>query len=144
VPKHRLVATGSYDLGWGFSFSGKGEIASSTNLDAILGCPGATFPTTCNNGIGGSAFPIGVKIPNAIGYRDVDLSLAKKFDIWRDVKGVVRFDVLNVFNYTNYDPNAATWNYEGTYPNIVQPNYTANGPIVGFPRTLRLTGQLTW
>ncbi len=144
VPKHRLVATGTYDLPWGLQLAGRGEIASSTNLDAILGCPGGTFPATCNNGIGGNAFPIGVKIPNAIGYRDVDLSLSKRFGVYKDVNATARVDVLNLFNYTNYDPNAATWNYEGTYPNIAQPTYTANGPIVGFPRTVRLTAQLTW
>ena len=144
VPRHRLVATGSYDLPWGLRLSGKGEIASATYIDTILGCPGGTFPATCNNGIGGSAFPINAKIPNAIGYRDLDLSLAKSFDIWRDVKGTVRVDMLNVFNYTNYDPNAATWNPGARYPIIPQPNYTANGPIVGFPRTLRLTGNLSW
>ena len=142
VPKHRLVATGSYDLPWGLTLTGKGEIASATYLDTILGCPGGTFPATCNNGIGGSAFPINAKIPNAIGYRDVDLSLAKLFKIYGGISGTVRLDMLNVFNYTNYDPNAATWTQP--YPIINQPHYTANGPIVGFPRTLRLTGQLTW
>ncbi len=145
VPKHRLVATGSYDLPWGLQLSGKGEIASATYLDAILGCPGSgpnAFPAGCNNGIGGSAFPINAKIPNAIGYRDVDLSLAKLFKIYDGISGTVRVDMLNVFNYTNYDPNAATWPV--SYPIVPQPHYAANGPIVGFPRTLRLTGQLTW
>ena len=143
VPKHRLVATGSYDLPWGFSVSGKGEIASSTNIDTILGlpCNPGAAGSVCNQ-YGGGATPIGVKIPNAIGYRDLDLSLAKKFGVWKDVKAVVRFDVLNIFNYTNYDPGSATWG--PTYPNIVQPHYLANGPIVGFPRTLKLTGQITW
>jgi hypothetical protein len=144
VPKHRLVATGSYDLPWGLQLAGRGEIASSTNLDVILGCPGSTFPATCNNGIAGSAFPIGVKIPNAIGYRDVDLSLSKRFDVYKDVKATARVDILNIFNYTNYDPNAATWNPASTYPIIPQPHYTANGPIVGFPRTLKLTANLSW
>jgi outer membrane receptor for ferrienterochelin and colicin len=144
VPKHRLVATGSYDLPWGLQLAGRGEIASSTNLDVILGCPGSTFPATCNNGIAGSAFPIGVKIPNAIGYRDVDLSLSKRFDVYKDVKATARVDILNIFNYTNYDPNAATWNPASTYPIIPQPHYTANGPIVGFPRTVKLTANLSW
>ena len=138
VPKHRLVATGSYDLPWGLKVSGKGEIASATNLDVILGCP----LNTCNP-YGGNAYPIGVKIPNAIGYRDLDLSLARPFNIWREVKGTVRFDVLNVFNYTNFDPNAAVWSPAFGQP-IPQPHYNGTGPIVGFPRTLRLTGQLTW
>ena len=143
VPKHRLVATGSYDLGWGFSVAGKGEIASSTNIDTILGlpCNPGTAGSVCNQ-YGGGATPIGVKIPNAIGYRDLDVSLVKKFAVWKDVNAVVRFDVLNIFNYYNYDPNSATWG--ATYPNIVQPHYQANGPIVGFPRTLKLTGQITW
>jgi outer membrane receptor for ferrienterochelin and colicin len=159
VPKHRLVATGSYDLPGGFTLAGRGEISSATYLDMIFGCPfigpsppgvGSTFPTLCNNGIGGNAFPISAKIPNAIGYRDLDLSLAKKFNLFRDIKGTVRFDILNIFNYTNYDPNAATWTVKtsATFPSpyyiIEQPHYTANGPIVGFPRTLKLTGQLTW
>jgi hypothetical protein len=133
------VATGSYDLPWGFSVSGKGEISSSTNIDTILGLP---CPGPVCNAYGGNATPISVKIPNAIGYRDLDLSLAKKFGVWKDVKAVVRFDLLNVFNYTNYDPGSATWG--PNYPNIVQPHYLANGPIVGFPRTLKLTGQITW
>jgi outer membrane receptor protein involved in Fe transport len=137
VPKHRVVATGSYDLGWGVTVSGRGEIDSATYVDTILGCP----LNTCNN-IGGNAWPISAKIPNAIGYRDLDLSLAKKFNLFWDLKGVVRFDVLNVFNYTNYDPGSATWG--PSYPIIVQPHYQANGNIVGFPRTLKLTGQLTW
>jgi hypothetical protein len=137
VPKHRLVATGSYDLPWGLKLSGKGEIASSTSIDVILGCP-----VTCNP-YGGTATPIAVKIPNAIGYRDLDLSLGKGFNVWGDIKGTVRFDLLNVFNYWNYDPNAATWS--PVYgQGIAQPHYTANGAIVGFPRTLKLTGQLTW
>jgi outer membrane receptor for ferrienterochelin and colicin len=138
VPRHRLVATGSYDLPWGLRLSGKGEIASATYLDVILGCP-----TACNP-YGGNATPINVKIPNAIGYRDLDLSLAKSFNLYRDdVKGTVRIDVLNVFNYYNYDPNAATWSPAYGQP-IPQPHYNAQGGIVGFPRTVRLTGRLTW
>jgi outer membrane receptor protein involved in Fe transport len=144
VPKHRLVATGSYDLGRGFTLTGKGEIASATSVDTILGLP---CPAVCN-AYGGGATPIAAKIPNAIGYRDVDLSLAKAFNVWREVKGTVRFDVLNVFNYTNYDPNAAIWSpgFSGSPPQAIipQPHYQANGNIVGFPRTLKLTGQLTW
>ena len=163
VPKHRIVATGSYDLPAGWSLSGRGEVASATYIDTIFGCPFvnpsppgyppggiSTFPALCNNGIGGNAFPISAKIPNAIGYRDLDLSLAKTFNLFWEVKGTVRFDVLNVFNYTNYDPNAAIFpvNASPTFPSpyyiVGQPHYQANGNIVGFPRTLKVTGQLTW
>lgn len=137
VPKYRLVATGSYDLPWGLRASGKLEVSTATYLDAILGCP-----TTCNP-YGGTATPINTKIPNTLGYRDVDLSLAKSFKVWREVQGTVRVDALNVFNFANYDPNAATWVLGGTPP-ITTAHYNAQGPIVGFPRTFNLTGQLTW
>ena len=137
VPKHRAVAAGTYDLGAGWSVSGKGEVASATYLDTILGCPVACNP------YGGDATPINVKIPNAIGYKDIDLSLAKAFGIYRDFKGTVRFDVLNVFNWSNFDPNAAIWTPAYGQP-IPQPYYNLQGPIVGFPRTLRLTAQLLW
>ena len=147
VPKHRLVATGSYDLPWGLKLSGKGEISSATNLDLILGlptCPTATPPATAHcNAYGGNATPIGVRIPNSIGYRDVDLSLAKKFNLYREMTGTVRLDLLNIFNYSNYDPNAAIWSPVYGQP-IPPPHYNATGPIVGFPRTLKLTGQFTW
>lgn len=145
VPRHRAVATGSYDLGSGWSVSGKGEVATATYLDVILGLP--CHPTTpagsvCN-AYGGNATPINVRIPNAIGYKDIDLSLAKAFGIYRDIKGTVRIDMLNVFNWSNYDPNAAI--FVPTYGQpFVQPHYNGTGPIIGFPRTLRLTGQLSW
>ncbi len=140
VPRHRLVSAGTYDLGSGWSVSGKGEVSSATYLDAIVGLPNC--PTMCT-AIGGNATPINVKIPNAIGYKDIDLSLAKAFGIWHDFKGTVRFDVLNAFNWSNFDPGAAIWSpvYGGPMP---QPYYNLGGPIVGFPRTLRLTGQLSW
>jgi outer membrane receptor protein involved in Fe transport len=146
VPKHRLVTTGSYDLPWGLTVSGKGEVSSATNIDVILGLncnPGGTPPATVCNQYGGGATPISVKIPNAIGYKDIDMSLAKKFNIWGDIKGTVRFDVLNVFNWGNPDPNAAIWSPSYNAP-IPQPHYNYAGPIVGFPRTLRLTGNLSW
>jgi outer membrane receptor for ferrienterochelin and colicin len=146
VPRHRAVAAGSYDLGAGWSVSGKGEVSSATYLDTILGsnCPTATPPAIAHcNAYGGGATPINVKIPNAIGYKDIDLSLAKVFGIWQDFKGTVRLDVLNVFNWSNFDPNAAIWSPVYGQP-IPQPYYNLGGPIIGFPRTLRLTGQLTW
>jgi len=146
VPRHRLVTTGTYDLGSGWTVSGKGEVSSATYLDTIIGlnCPSSNpmVPTVCN-AYGGGATPINVKIPNAIGYKDIDLSLAKAFGIWHDFKGTVRLDVLNVFNWSNFDPNAAIWSPSYNQP-IPQPYYNLGGPIVGFPRTLRLTGQLSW
>ena len=139
------MTAGTYDLGTGWTVSGKAEVSSATYLDTIIGlpCPGPTPATTHCNAYNGGATPINVKIPNAIGYKDVDLSLAKAFGIWRDVKGTVRLDVLNVFNWDNFDPNAAIWSPAYGAP-IPQPYYILSGPIIGFTRTLRLTGQLTW
>jgi outer membrane receptor for ferrienterochelin and colicin len=140
VPRHRLVSAGTYDLGSGWTVSGKGEVSSATYLDTIMGLP---CPATACNPYGGGATPINVKIPNAIGYKDIDLSLAKAFGVWHDFKGTVRLDVLNVFNWDNFDPNAAIWTPAYGAP-MPQPYYNLGGPIVGFTRTLRLTGQLTW
>ena len=140
VPKHRLVLTASHDLPWGLLLGGKFEIATSRYLDKIVGC---SSTTVCNNGIGGTAFPINIHIPGSVGYRDLDLSLAEKFTLYEDVKGTVRFDVLNVFDFHNFDPNVAIFNPVGGQP-IVPPVYDSNGPIVGFERTLRLTMELKW
>ena len=137
VPEWRLVATGSYDLPWGLSFSAKGEISTPTYVDAILACP-----TVCNP-YGGDATPINARIPNTIGYHDIDTSLAKSFGIYRQVKGTLRVDVLNIFNFHNFDPNAAIWTPVAGKP-IESPVYNYTGPIIGFPRTFRLTAQLTW
>lgn len=147
VPKHRLVATGTYDLPWGLQLAGRGEVSSATNIDVILGLPNCSPPaapsTTVCNAYGGNGTPIGVKIPNAIGYKDIDASLSKSFNIWGDIKGTVRMDVLNLFNWANYDPNSAIWSPVAGQP-IPQPHYNWTGPIVGFPRTLKLTGNLSW
>jgi len=134
VPKYRLVSTGSYDLPWGLRVTGKLEVSTATYIDSIFGCGS----NTCN-GINGSALAYSAKIPNTIGYRDVDLSLAKSFGIWREVKGTVRLDALNIFDFHNYDPNAAIWPSQ-----TMSPHYNAQGPIIGFPRTFRLTGNLSW
>ena len=134
VPKYRLVATGSYDLPWQLRLAGKLEVATPTSLDSIFGCGS----NTCN-GINGGALPYNGKVSNTLGYRDIDLSLAKSFDIWRDFKGTVRVDGLNIFDFHNYDPNAAIWPSQ-----TATPVYNTQGPIVGFPRTFRLTANLTW
>ena len=134
VPKYRLVSTGSYDLPWGLRLAGKLEVATATYDDNIFGCGS----NTCN-GIGGSALAYNAKINNTLGYRDVDLSLAKTFNIWRDIKGTLRVDALNIFDFKNYDPGAAIWGSP-----TAQPSYQGGGPIVGFPRTFNLTANLQW
>ena len=140
VPKHRVVVTGSRDLPWGLLLTGKFELATPRYIDFVIGCPNTTV---CNNGIGGTNFPINARIPGSVGYRDLDLSLAEKFTIFQDVRATVRFDVLNVFDFHNYDPNNAIFNPQGGQP-IVPPAYNPGGSIVGFERTLRLTAELKW
>jgi outer membrane receptor for ferrienterochelin and colicin len=137
VPKWRLVATGSYDLPWGLLFSAKGEISTPTYIDGILGC------TSVCNPYGGDAIPVNARLPNTIGYHDVDTSVAKSFGIYREVKGTIRVDVLNIFDFHNYDPNAAIWPLQAGKA-VPTPTYFYQGPIIGFPRTFRLTAQLTW
>lgn len=140
VPKHRLVLTGSHDLPWGVLLGAKFEIATPRYVDAIFGCLNGS---PCN-GIQGNAFPINVQIPGTIGYRDLDMTLSKQFSIWQDVQATARFDVLNVFDFHNFDPNNVVFP-STVYGQPVQPvHYNSQGPIVSFPRTLRLTAELKW
>jgi len=140
VPKHRLVLTASHDLPWGFLLGGKFEMATPRYVDQILGCSGGS---ACN-GLGGNAAPINVRIPGTIAYRDLDLDVSKHFTIFQDVQATARFDVLNVFDFHNYDPNNAVFTNRVYGQPLVPLHYNSQGPIVGFPRTLRLTAELKW
>jgi len=140
VPQHRVVLTASHDLPWGLLLDGKFELATPRYVDKVIGCPNTTV---CNNGIGGANSIINIHIPGSIAYRDLDLSVAKIFTIFQDVGVTARLDILNVFDFHNYDPNNAIFNPIGGQP-IVPPAYNFNGPIVGFERTFKLTAELKW
>ncbi|ESQ84636.1 hypothetical protein AEAC466_06175 [Asticcacaulis sp. AC466] len=133
VPKHRLVMTYSRDLPWDMSMAAKLSVATPTSAMQIYGCQTPNV-SVCNS-YGGSVQTIVSERPkDTIGYKEIDLQISKNFKLPSGVDGYVRADVLNLFNWVNYDPNSVY------FPNFGEkPVYTKNGPIVGSPFTVRLS-----
>jgi outer membrane receptor protein involved in Fe transport len=132
VPKHRLVVTYSHDLPWNFVVAGKVTLATPQPIDGAYCCVAGY------NQYGGSVVESSGQPSETLGYRDLDLQVTKNFDISHDISAYVRADVLNVFNYSNFDPTAYIWPQTGT------PQFNTSGPIVGFPRTLKIYGGVKW
>lgn len=131
VPRHRLVATYSRDIWWGISMAGKLTLATPTSATAIFGCQNGA--QTCNTYGGNTLFVS--RPPNAtIGYKDLDLQFSKDFEFFHRLDAYARIDILNVFNWANYDPAAIQFPaYNAT------PYYLKGGPVIGVPRTVKLT-----
>ncbi len=113
-------------------------LATPTSAFNIFGCQppagGGSPPATCNQ-YGGSVQSIVSETPkNFLGYRDVDLQATKNFTVWNGVSAYGRVDVLNVFNFNNYDPNGIQF---GTYG--ASPTYNREGPIIGVPFTVKFS-----
>jgi hypothetical protein len=120
VPTHRIVATYTRDIWWDISVAAKLTLSTPTSAFNIWGCqpptPGAPPPATCNQ-YGGSVQSIVSETPNnLLGYRDLDLQATKNFTLRNGVSAYARVDVLNVFNFNNYDPNAIQFGAFGAAP----------------------------
>ncbi|HVN99763.1 MAG TPA: TonB-dependent receptor [Steroidobacteraceae bacterium] len=146
VARHRLVTTGSIDGPWGLIFSGKLTLATpigatfSTSCGSVLQCNGgSTDPKDWNNWlVAGSGRPSGT-----LGERNLDLAVTENFQVSRLAKAYLRLDILNVTNTMIWDPGAesVTWNYPANP--IVKYNKDG-GPILGVPRTLKITAGFSW
>jgi outer membrane receptor protein involved in Fe transport len=147
VPRHRLVATATFDGPWGFVMGAK--LTLSTPLpDVNLACFGAS-PTNVDgnpsNGAGCQAvgifppgngrFLIGGKI---FGYRDLDLQATKNFTIHDTLGAYVRIDLINAFNWNNYVNYLESWGSNGKM-NKIPVIYNPTGDISGYPRTLKVS-----
>ena len=152
APKHRLVATGSYDAFWDITLAGKLVLETRTPYTQINGCngdPGCGGIAT-PNGYGGFNFP-GVAMPKGgnsflfggpiFGYREIDLQASKNFDLTRGMIFQIRLDVLNAFNYKNYDPlnGGVIWNW--TSAHATSPYYVTGSNIQGVPRTFKFSAD---
>lgn len=133
--KHRFVATGNMDGPWGTTLSAKLTLATPYPYNGNQ-CFAQTFPlgSNCTPIAGtppGSKFLVGGKI---WGYRDLDLQATKDFDLGNGITFYGRFDVLNVFNWTNYD--------DGSYiaqvvNNRLSVGINRTGEITFVPRTFK-------
>lgn len=143
VPQHRLVVTGTRDLPWGLQVAGKLSLATNQYASQIYGCgtgvPGCSGPNNLNSIGGGTAGVAVLKPSGFIGYKDLDLQLTKNFTV-HGVTAYGRVDVLNVFNWHNYDPAAIQFTSTGGVP--VSASYNRSGNIVGLPLTLKFSAGL--
>jgi outer membrane receptor protein involved in Fe transport len=136
VAKHRIVATGSIDGPWGLVFAGKLTLATPIPVTTIAGCP--VNGVSCN-AYGTNAYPVADVPKNTlIGYSSLDLQATENFKLPGDMNGYVRLDILNALDAKNFDSSQASY----PYPN--PPAYNDTGPIVGVPKTLKLTVGMKW
>jgi hypothetical protein len=133
VAKHRLVVTYSQDIPWGLVAAGKLTLATPIPVDGTHGCP-----MVCNQ-FGGTTQEVSGIPQQTLGYKDFDFQLTKNFVIPHVVAPYLRLDVLNVFNFNNFDSNAAIWNQSAT-----PPVYNSTGSILGVPRTIKISGGVKW
>ena len=142
IAKHRLVSTGTFDGPWGFLLAAKLTLATPT---ASVGqaCFGSTGPTATPDGCqafsavppGTGKFLIGGKV---FGYRDLDIQATKNFKVWNNLDAYVRLDVLNLFNWANYNDYITNYGANGVL-NRTPVTYNPIGNIIDVSRQLKLT-----
>lgn len=146
VPTHRIVATYTRDLFWGISAATKVTLATPQYATTIIGCSAA-----CNSYGGESLFYS--RRPNGfLGYKDIDLQVSKDVTFYKSVGGFVRADILNLFNFKNYDPNAIFYNTQlpagvtGGLPygnvNLLAPAQYNRSTSTGLPFTVKFSAGL--
>lgn len=92
VPRHRMVATGIYDAPWGITLSAKLSLAS----------PSPRQGTNCLAGWNDCI--IDYYTPGGrLGFKQFDLAAQRTWHAGDRLSFYVRGDVLNVFNWVNYD-----------------------------------------
>lgn len=143
VPRSRFVATYSADLFWGITTAGKLSLSTPDSSATIYGCVGAS---PCNQ-YGGGTLAVLSKTPNNLfGYKDFDVQFSKDITFLNRFDSYVRVDVLNVFNWHNYDPAATQFNIPAgatvAQYLAIKPVYNKTGPIIGTPLTLKLSAGL--
>jgi hypothetical protein len=146
IARHRLVTTGSIDGPWGLTFSGKLTLATpigsvfSTGCGTVVACNnGSTNPQNWNNWlVAGAGRPSGT-----LGERNLDIAITENFHVSELAKAYLRLDILNVTNTAIWDPGAeiVNWTY-GQSPDVKYNK--SGGPILGVPRTLKLTAGFSW
>ncbi len=133
VSEHVLVSTFTYDLPFGIDFSSKVNLRSG---EPFYGQQCDSFgPNVCRP-IQGNPDKKNFIFNDVFAFRQVDISLAKNFNINDNYGGVyVRLDVLNVFNYKNFAPGGDRFIGPDGNSNFGK----ADGNIIGMPRTIKLS-----
>ena len=126
VPKHRLVAVGSYDVPWGITLGAKMVVETPKPFSCICHLD-ANYPPP--NGLNYNFVRTAPTPDDTIGYFTLDLQVTKTFEFGNGSAVQLRFDVLNVTNHENF----------ASYLNLdpERPKYDKVGDIAGVPRTLQ-------
>lgn len=146
VPKHRLVLTGTYDLPWEISLSGKLTLATTQPLnvavtpDAWGAAPGPAYVSALKD-LPGQKFLVGGPI---FGTRQFDLSASKDMHVTENVTVQVRADVINVFNWDNLSSYFINYGSGGVYSPVVTYNDTNTAVSYTSPRTVFLSARVIW
>ncbi len=131
VPRHRFVATGSYQAPWGILLGAKVTVSTPIPVNS-LACLDTLFET------GSRCTPIAGKPDDTIGYKSLDLQVTKNFDIGDISTMYLRVDLLNALNEENFNDTLQSWG-QGAVLNPDPVRYNPTGNIKGVPRTVRLT-----
>jgi outer membrane receptor protein involved in Fe transport len=126
VPKHRLVAVGSYDAPWGINLGAKIVVETPKPLTAFDG-----IGTDPPNGLNYNFLKVSQYPEDTIGYFTLDLQVSKTFEFFSGTTMQIRADVLNATNRKNY-----AILFDG-FPG--KPFYFQDGDLQGVSRTLRLS-----
>ncbi len=136
APRHRLVLTGSYDTFWDITLGGKVTLATPETGNSTRSLDGpyavgesSSVPASATPG-GNGRFLLGGKV---FGYRSVDLQATKDFKLPGDVTVYARLDIINVFDFENFD----TINYTNADGKLIA-SYNETGEITGVPRTVKV------
>ena len=100
---------------------------------APLGDGARIIAHVCNDAGGNTIF--GASRPhNTLGYKDIDVQLSKDITFVGNLAGYVRVDVLNLFNWHNFNPGDIAVDSD-----TLRATYNKQGNIVGTPRLVKLT-----
>ena len=148
VPKHRLVLTGIYSPGWDLTFSSKLVLQTPTAISSVNNtlspANGTCTPITGSANCGAlNSFYDPVMPVYDIGYKQFDIAAEKRFQLPGEFAFKLRADVLNVFNWRNWNQFDTGWGPAG---GPVNPNVgTVNGNNIDGPtRTFKLSARFEW
>lgn len=132
IARHRLVATGIVEGPWEMLFSAKATIETPSTYEAV-NCADAV---DWNNCFFDPFTPSG-----AFGRRQLDMAVSKDIVFGADYRLNFRIDVLNVFNYRNWNEYN---NWRGG-PGETNPDFGTHGLGILLPtRTMKLSVGFNW
>ena len=136
VPKHRLVATGIYDLPWNITASAKLTLATPPPLNEAVGWWE----------YGDTSMPppriVSVKAPGTFGTKQLDLSLSKDMLVTENVTVQVRGDLINALDNDNLSGYQTKWGSGGAFDPQVR--FNRYGSQFTPPRTLFMSVRVIW